>query len=67
MHDDDRSWIWWEFGLFDGEKWHSFHLDDSYRISLESGSVDEEDAKRREKVVKTIYGAFKEAADNIKL
>ena len=37
--DDDRYWRWWELALFDGERWHSFHLDTSFDVSLES-SID---------------------------
>jgi hypothetical protein len=59
--DDDRYWKWWEFAVFDGERWHSFHLDDSYNLSLEIGSVDDKEAARREKVAKLIYDQFEMA------
>ena len=36
MEDDDRYWKWWEFALFDGHRWHSFHMDYHFEISLES-------------------------------
>lgn len=35
--DDDRIWRWWELALFDGERWHSFHLNTSFEVSLETG------------------------------
>ena len=35
--DEDRYWKWWEFALFDGERWHTFHLDSHFMVSLESG------------------------------
>lgn len=59
--DDDRYWRWWEFAVFDGERWHSFHLDDSYDLSLEIGSIDDKEAARRERVAKLIYDQFEMA------
>jgi hypothetical protein len=59
--DGDRYWRWWEFAVFDGERWHSFHLDDSYDLSLESGSIDDKEAARRERVAKLIYDQFEMA------
>ena len=33
--DDDHFWEWWEFVIFDGLRWHSFHLDGSLGIKLQ--------------------------------
>lgn len=35
--DDDRYRRWWEFAIFDGERWHTFHLDTDYAVALEIG------------------------------
>jgi len=35
--DDDRYWQWWEFAIFDGERWHTFHLDTNFHVALETG------------------------------
>jgi hypothetical protein len=35
---DERYWRWWEFALFDGSRWHSFHLNTAFEVSLEVGS-----------------------------
>jgi len=64
--DDDRYWKWWIFAAFDGERWHTFHLDDFYDLSLESGSIDDEEAARRERVAKLIYDEFEKAIKGIK-
>lgn len=62
-HDDDRSWQWWELGVFDGTRWHTFHMDGfSYALSLESGTLSGEEAQRREAVAKLIYEEFEQAA-----
>jgi hypothetical protein len=33
---DDRYWRWWEFAIFHGERWHTFHLNTDFEISLET-------------------------------
>ncbi len=58
--DDDRFWKWWEFAVFDGQKWHTFHLDNSFSLSLESGSLDDA-SETRERVAKLILDEFIEA------
>jgi hypothetical protein len=60
--DDDRYWRWWVFAVFDGTVWHTFHLDDHFDLSLESGSLSEQDAKRREQVAELILAEFERAA-----
>lgn len=62
MDDDDTYWRWWEFAVSDGTRWHTFHLDDGYRLLLESGSLSDEDAKRRERVAELILREFQAAA-----
>lgn len=59
--DDDRYWKWWELAVFDGERWHSFHLADHFGLSLESGAITDDEGKRREHVAKLIYNEFVEA------
>jgi hypothetical protein len=63
--DDDRFWRWWEFAIFDGSTWHTFHLDDHFDISLEVGSLDEKEGSRREIVAKLICEEFNKAAEEI--
>ncbi len=58
----DNYWKWWEFAVFDGMRWHSFHLDDRFALSLESWSVGEEGGKNRERVAELILAEFKRAA-----
>lgn len=59
--DDDTYWRWWEFAVFDGARWHTFHLDDHMSLSLESGSLSDEDANRREQIAEIILEEFKRA------
>jgi hypothetical protein len=33
--DEDRDWSWWEFVVFDGLRWHSFHMDEDFSVKLE--------------------------------
>src|SRR5205823_6203117 len=33
--DEDRHWSWWEFAVFDGLRWHSFHMDEDFSVKLE--------------------------------
>jgi len=59
MEDDDRYWKWWEFAVFDGTQWQSFHLSDRFDLSLESGSLNEDEGKRREEIAKIILEQFR--------
>ena len=59
--DDDRYWKWWEFAIFDGQRWHTFHLDHSFSLSLESGSISDDESEIRERVAKLILDEFIEA------
>ncbi len=61
--DDDRYWRWWFFAVFDGEKWHTFRIDDHFDLSLEMGSIDNDDSKRRARVAKLICEEFEKAVD----
>jgi hypothetical protein len=61
--DDDNSWRWWEFAVFDGVRWHTFHLDTSFAMLLESGSLSEDDSVRRREVAKLVLKEFRVAAD----
>jgi hypothetical protein len=60
--DDDNYWRWWVFAIFDGTRWQSFHLDNSYHLKLESGDSTEEAGKDREKVAATILEQLQLAA-----
>jgi hypothetical protein len=60
--DDSKYWRWWEFAVLDGAKWHTFHLNDNFGLSLESGSLSDEDARRREEVAELILEEFERAA-----
>jgi hypothetical protein len=62
--DDDRYWRWWEFAIFDGSRWHTFHMDDDFSLSLESGGLDTDEGERREAVAKLIFDEFKKAVDD---
>ncbi len=59
--DGDRYWKWWELAVFDGDRWHSFHLDHSFYLKLESGAVGENEGAQRERVAKLIYDEFAKA------
>lgn len=60
--DDDRYWRWWIFAVFDGTRWNTFHLDDHFDLSLESGSLSDEDGMRREQVAELILAEFARGA-----
>ena len=60
--DEDRICRWWEFAVFDSVRWHTFHLDWTYNVSLESGPIGEDDPVRRETVMKLIHDEFMKAA-----
>lgn len=62
MEDDDRYWRWWEFAIFDGQRWHSFHLDDSFGLLLESGSLSDDEGVRRRQVADLVLKEFRMAA-----
>jgi hypothetical protein len=62
--DDDRYWRWWVFAVFDGTRWEMFHLDDHFDLSLESGSLSDEDAHRPQRVAEMIYGEFQRAVES---
>lgn len=59
--DDDSYWKWWEFAVFDRQRWHTFHLDDFFSLSLESGSISDDESEIRERVAKLILDEFIEA------
>jgi hypothetical protein len=59
---DERYWRWWEFAVFDGVRWHTFLLSDYFSLSLESGSLSDEDGSRREQVAEIILAEFQRAA-----
>lgn len=61
--DGDSVWRWWEFAVFDCVKWHSFHLDDSFQLYLESGELKENLTIKREQLTILIYEKFKEAIE----
>ncbi|MFC1794214.1 hypothetical protein ACFL3Q_11575 [Planctomycetota bacterium] len=61
-HDEDRYWKWWEFVVFDGEEWHSFHLNDCFAISPESFHISEDDSSTRERVAKVALAELQKAA-----
>ena len=56
--DDDRYWRWWEFAIFDDERWHTFHLDTSFRVSLESGPDSSRDQATSTKLLSLILSEF---------
>lgn len=58
MDDDDRYWKWWEFAIFDGEKWSVFHVDDRFRAALEWEHLAEGGPPCREQTAKAIYEEF---------
>lgn len=60
--DDDRYWRWWVFAVFDDVRWHTFHLDDRFALSLESGRFGDEDAAQRERLSELILWEFGRAA-----
>jgi hypothetical protein len=62
MEDDDRYWRWWEFAVFDDARWHTFHLDDRFDLSLESGGGVDNAVNQREQVAELIVAEFTRAA-----
>ncbi len=52
--DGDRYWKWWDFVIFDGDEWHSFILEEDFRISPESYHERQNRDKTREKVAQLI-------------
>jgi hypothetical protein len=60
--EDDRYWRWWVFAVFDDVRWHTFHLDDRFAMSLESGRFSDEDAAQRERLSEVILEEFGRAA-----
>jgi hypothetical protein len=66
MDDDDRIWRFWEFAIFDGERWSSFHLDHNVQVSLESQPIMDEAPARRENLAKAIQSEFASLGDRQK-
>jgi hypothetical protein len=60
MDDDEREWKWWEFAVFDGERWHTFHLDDRFAVSLEAEGIETDQPRRRERAMERIFQEFSE-------
>lgn len=52
--DDDMVREWWEFAVFDGEEWQTFHLRSDLAISLESRTHSPESLLRRERAAVVI-------------
>lgn len=61
--DGDRYWRWWEFAMFDGSRWHSFHIDDDLELILESHDLEEDTAQVREQLARLILAEFKTVAE----
>ena len=59
MTDDDRFWEWWEFAIFDDERWHTFHLDTRFRVSLESGPDSSRDQAMPTKLLNLILSELR--------
>lgn len=61
--DDDRMWRWWEFALFDGERWHTFHVDGfGYGVSLEVGPDSSTERSTSAELLALILSQLEEAA-----
>jgi hypothetical protein len=58
MEDEDSYWKWWEFTIFDGEQWATFHVNDRMEVSLESQSLEPEGAQRRELQAQAVHEEF---------
>jgi hypothetical protein len=56
--DDDRYWKWWEFAVFDGERWHTFHLDFMFHVSLETAAVSGNERASSAELLKIIREEF---------
>ena len=59
--EDDRYWRYWDFGVFDGMRWHTFQMHDHFSILLESMVLNSSHAGQRERVARMILEEFKEA------
>ena len=60
--DDERTRQWWEFAIFDDERWHTFHLDWNFRVSLESGPDVSRDHAASTKLLALILAEFRTCA-----
>jgi hypothetical protein len=60
--DDERRRQWWIFAVFDGTRWETFHLDDHFYLSLETGSSSDREAERRQRTAENILTEFQRAA-----
>jgi len=66
MEDEDRYWTWWEFVVFDGFRWHSFHLRDDFSIALEM-NLSKEERKQGPDLTGIIVEEFGKAASKVKI
>jgi len=54
-YEEDNYWRWWELAVFDGYRWHSFHLNHRYAVMPESGDWrDPTPNKKREAVAQAV-------------
>jgi hypothetical protein len=63
--DDDTYWQWWEFAVFDGNRWETFHVDKNFDMSLEAGSIDDSQSERRQRVAETILAELRSLSDSL--
>ena len=66
MEDGDRCWSWWEFVVFDGARWHSFHLEEDLSIKLDL-SLQESEREGGADLRRVIVEEFLKAAAQLKL
>ena len=57
--EDDNYRQWWEFTIFDDERWHTFHLDTSFRVALETGPDSSDDRSASTDLLKLILKEFR--------
>lgn len=60
--DEDRYWRWWELAIFDGERWHTFHLETTYEVALETGLDSSRDRAVSGELLRLILDEFRAAA-----
>jgi hypothetical protein len=65
MEDEDHYWTWWEFVIFDGLRWHSFHLAEDFSVKMEM-NLKAESHKGGPNLANVIVEEFRKAADNMK-
>jgi hypothetical protein len=64
--EEDNYWEWWEFAVFDGNKWYSVHLESDFDLLPESGDWQSSIVpERRETITKVVYEELLKAKNKL--